>query len=555
MQKLTFTTLLFFLFTSLTAQNFSVNHGEEFKIARSKSMPVLLGIDESGIYMANYRQKRKGFTADYVNLYSLLKYDFNFKQLYDYEYDEGLEKSEVSEILLLKKKMFLFSYDFNKKEKRLLIYGTTLNKENGKMNEPLRELINSSTSAGEFLETISFTPNADSSQIIVTALFSERESQRILQLVYGFDLKRIQSASIYINQPAKFRNLFQIGQTSSGLTIANIKKFEEQEVGKKRKKNVFTDFSVEAFDGKGAKPYTISPVREKIFVVNQKVYLGEKDLFIIALYDTDKERKAIKGILLERYDAKNGTLLSSSMQSLPSELIANTEDKITGEKNDDTDDGITKNLRIRSFSINPVTQRAYVFAEIFSIESYPYTSRTAATGTIAGSSQTYSRLKFTNSDILLIETDAQFRINHINSLPKKQIQRFELAGHVSVDAAWEEAGTGLSGMSLDFYSSFGVLPYKDKMILLLNDHSANGGVTKQGANPKELIDLSNCSSYALIYDPATRAFTRKLLFINSNQPVPLMKNAYMVGNDIFLYAREPHLIRKSDFKIIKVSIK
>lgn len=558
MKKLTFATLFAFVYTSLTAQNFSINHGEEFKVARSKSMPVLLGIDETGIYMANYRQKRKGFTADYVNLYSLLKYDFNFKPVYDYEYNEGLEKSEVSEILLVRKKMFLFSYDFNRKEKTLLIYGTTLNKENGKMNEPLRELINSSTSAGESMKSILITPNADSSQIIITAIFSEKESQRVLQLVYGLDLKKIQSTSIYLNQPAKFRNLFQIGQTSSGLTIANIKKFEEEEVGKKRKKTVFKDFSVEAFDSRGTKTFTISPARENIFVVNQKIYVGGSDLFIIALYDNEKERKSVKGILLERYDAK-GTLLSSSMQALPAQLISDSDEKNTTDKkskdDEEEDEGISKNLRIRSFTVNPVTQKAYVFAEIFSIERMPYTLRTASNGSIPGSSEAYTRLKFINSDILLIETDDKFKINHINSLPKKQIQRFDLSGYVSVDAAWEEVGTGLSGMSLDFYSSFGVLHYQDKMILLMNDNPANGTVTKQGANAKELNDLSTCSSYALVYDPATRVFTRKLLFNNSKQPVPLMKNAYMVGNDIFLYAREPHLITKSDFKIIKVSIK
>lgn len=560
MQKLTLATLFLLVFTNLTAQNFSINHGEEFKIARSKSIPVLLGIDESGIYMANYRQKRKGFTADYVNLYSLLKYDFNSKPVYDYEYNEGLEKSEVSEILLFRKKMFLFSHDFNKKEKSLLIYGTTLNKENGKMNEPLRELINSSTGEGESLESIFFAPNNDSSQIIITVIFSEKESQRVLQLAYSLDLKKIQSTNINVNQPAKYRNLFQIGQTSSGLTIANIKKFEEQEIGKRRKKNVFTDFSVEAFDGRGAKTYTISPVRENVFVVNQKIYLGGNDLFIIALYDNSKERKSVKGILLERYDASKGTLLASSLQTLPAELISDTDGKIKEDKKKkdddaDADNGISKNLRIRSFTMNPVTQKAYVFAEMFSIEGMPYTSTTAATGTIPASSKMYTRLKFTNSDILLIETDSQFKINHINSLPKKQIQRYDLAGYASVDDAWEEAGTKLSGTSLDFYSSFAVLPYKDKMILLMNDNPANGTIVKPGVGAKELNDLSSCSSYALIYDPSTRLFTRKLLFNNSDQPVPLMKNAYMLGNDIFLYAREPHLLKKSDFKIIKVSIK
>jgi hypothetical protein len=193
---------------------------------------------------------------------------------------------------------------------------------------------------------------------------------------------------------------------------------------------------------------------------------------------------------------------------------------------------------------------------MFSIEAGAYTSRTAPQSSgIQGISKTYSRVRFTNSDILLIETDDQYKINYISSLPKEQIQIFEVPGYVSPDAGWEEAGTKLSGMSLDFYSSFSVFPYQDKMILLLNDNPANGAVVKQGANVKELMDLSNCSSYALIYDPKTRLFTRKLLFHNSDQPVPLMKNACMVGNDIFLYAREPHLLRKSDFKIIKVSIK
>ena len=70
MQKLTFATLFLLICTSLTAQNFSIKHGEEFKIARGKSIPVLLGIDETGIYMANYRQKRNPKADDFIeNIY------------------------------------------------------------------------------------------------------------------------------------------------------------------------------------------------------------------------------------------------------------------------------------------------------------------------------------------------------------------------------------------------------------------------------------------------------------------------------------------------------
>jgi hypothetical protein len=559
MQKLVITLLFVTFYTSVTAQNFSINHGAEFKLDRNKSIPALVGIDESGIYMANYRIKSKYLTSDYSDkIYSLIKYDFKYNQVFDHEYKDGLEKSEVSEMLLLRSNLFLFSYAFDRKEKSLRIYGTTLDKANGKMNEALSELSTSSTSTGESLQSIRFSPNADSTRIVITAIFAEKESQRILQVVCGLNLKAIQSANVLINQPSKFRSLSQIGQTQAGLTLVNIKNYEEQEVGKRRKKNVFTDFSVEAYDHKGAKSYTVSPVRPNIYVVSQKLYVGGAEFFLLALYDTDKARKSVKGVVIERYDASNGKLISSSHQPLSAQLIATINKKDTEDKKskaEDEEDGISTNLRIRSFEFNPVTQKAYVFAELFLIESATYTERTIASGTMAGSSREYSKVKFTTSDVLLIEMDNQYTIQYMTSLPKKQLQYFDLVGSVKADDSWEEFGNYFAGMSLDFYSSFAVFPYKDKMILLFNDDPANGRVVKPDAPIKELNNLRSCSSYALIYDPASRVFTRKLLFNNSSQPIPLMKLATMVGNDIFLYAREPHAIRKSDFKIIKVSIK
>lgn len=56
MQKLSFVALSFFFCSSISAKQFSINQAEEFKLIKNKHIPVLPGIDESGVSKANHTQ-------------------------------------------------------------------------------------------------------------------------------------------------------------------------------------------------------------------------------------------------------------------------------------------------------------------------------------------------------------------------------------------------------------------------------------------------------------------------------------------------------------------
>jgi hypothetical protein len=533
----------FFLFATFFSfcQNFSVQRSEEFKKSRKTSMPDLIGVDESGIYLTTFKVKTKYMTTDhYDNTYTLYKFNLQYKQLFEYEYETNLKKSEVSNILLIKKNLYLFSFLHDLKEKKYTVFGAMLNKENGKIAGELKELFSFDLSEKDDLTMLFTNPSTDSSRIIITAMHQPKKNVRSALHTKIVDLE-LNSTGMFYSGSEKQKEVIiptDIIPAKGGINIMIAKK---DEISSKY-------ITISGFTKEGNKLYNIKVDSTGKHLLNGKATMIDNNtLMFTGLYCTSSMKNEINGVLINKYDVLSGTLISSSSQTLPQGLFKNN-----GKDNE----GIPNTLRLRSVSINPKTNSPVIMAEIF------YGNSSTSTDYVTNDNSPVRKIKYTtnftfvNADLMLIETDQNLKISRVITLPKHQTQKWSLSGYYGALSSEDEGfATMYSGKSLDFYSSYKSFTYKDKMIFILNDHPGNMNVKSSVSTAKPADDLSTSTTFVLTYDFNSGALTRKALFNNSGQPIPVVKDAVLIGNEIFLYARLPHLLGKSEYEIIKIIIK
>ena len=534
-------------------QNYSVQSSEEMKISRRSSAPQIIGSDETGLYFTTFRTKRKYMTTDYYDkIYSIVKFDYKYKQLYDYEYESNLKGSEVYDIQLIKGSLYLFSYLHDRKGEKFSVFSSLINKENGKLSGELKEIGNFLLDSKDSYPLLTIYPGPDSSGIILTLSSSFGKKEKINIKTFDLNLNETNNTTIVSQSERELHFVYQVVPVKKDPVLVAETNYEYVQTGKK-KKSVYKDFTLTAYKPSGEKLYSLILDTENRYTLSGRGLINNKELIMSGLYSTNRDSKEINGVFINKYDIQQGKLLSSSYQTLSPDILKRVSDKTGGNLKSELeteDAGLSNQFRVKNILINPKTNTPLLIAEFFSVSNYSTSS------TFNGKIEYDTYFRFTNAELLLIETNEKYEISRITSLPKKQIERFRLGGfYGSIASSTTGVSTILSGRSLDFYSSFSSFIHKDKLMLIMNDHPANTGVKRQGDNARITDDLSTSSTFVLTYDFSTGLFTRKSLFNNSGQPIPLTKEAMLLGNELFLYATIPHLLGKSDFKIIKITIK
>lgn len=554
--KLSFLLLAFLLGTaSAFSQNFSVQSSEVIKISRIENVPDLIGVDETGIYLSSFSVKRKYMSTDHGdNMFRLIKYDLNYKEQFNYKYEDNLNKSEVVNIFHVKGKLYLFSFAYEKKQKIYRVYGTTLSKENGKFEAPLTEI---TSVISDFDRQVQLTPGisllSDSSAFVISLFYVDGKEEMGHIAIADLGLAKMFKASYKITEGEETSYPADLAFTKDKeLLLLECNYGPEPGSKKKSTLPVLTSFSLSKFSAEGKRVSSNKITLENKFLAKAKFRLTSKnELLLAGLFCSSPKLEEITGFLLNKYDVSSGKLVNSSELKPPAEIIRNEEAMTKAFGKGKTRDAMKNNLRVPEIINNPVTNTTVLLTEFFAFSSSWYTTSPA------GSNDYSTIFTFLNGPLLFAETDQNNQITKISSLPKNQVQKLVLPkkfGDFDIPGA-EGFATEVSGKSLDFYSSAGILFHKNKMLVLINDHPANGKVTKTSDNAKIIDDLSNSATFILTYDFATGTITRNQLFNNKGMPIPMVKDARLAGNDIFLFARLPHLLGKDDFKFIRITIK
>ncbi len=553
--------LSFFIFTFLLgttsafSQNFSVQSSEVFKRSRGESVPDLIGVNETGIYLSSFTVKRKYMSKDHGdNMFRLIKYDLNYKEQFSYKYENELNKSEVINIFLVGGKLYLFSFEYEKKQRIYRVYGTTINQDNGKFEAPLKEVtsvISDLEYQAQIVPAVEVLPG--SSSFAIYLFYREGKEDMSHIAITDFGLTRTFKTSYKMSAGDEMSSPADIALTNDkGLLLLESNYGPDPNSKKKNTEPVITSFSLSKFSVDGKRVYTNKIKLENKFLIKGKISITSKnELLLAGLFCNSSKLEEITGFVLNKYDVSSGALVNSSEFIPPADIIKNDEARKKVFGRDKTRDAMINNMRTPAIINNPVTNTTLLLTEFFSFNTSEF-----STG--PSSANDYStNFTFLNGPLLFVDTDQNNQLSKISSLPKNQVQKMVLSGEYGSSSytGAEAITTGFAGKSLDLYSSAGIHFYNDKMLILINDNPANGRVIKTTDNAKIIDDLSNSTTFILTYDFATGAITRKQLFNNSGMPIPMVKDSRLVGNDIFLFARLPNMLGKSDYKFIRITIK
>lgn len=510
-------------------------------------MPQLVCADESGLYLSKYRSKPiYGSTYFYFDrIYTLEKYDLNFKPVFSYQYKEESSDFRFEKFLLLKKRLYIFSYTYKPKEKKFTIYCSEINKETGKLLAPFKEILAAAQDLKNIAFQINIFPTTDSNDICVSLKIEDKKQQTVFCTIVNQDLKQKHTTTINTSiQPElyRIREVFIDSENLTLLAVSN-RKFKNE---KRQNRPEFSHFTVEGYDKKGQKLYEVNTGSSTRHVINQKTFLiAGKELIIAGAYNNDISKKEISGLFVDRYDIQNGKLIATASKELPKELIEQIKKRIylssTGIKDEANEEGLPNNFIIKSMFVNPITSKPTILAEVVCEYITP--------------GKEFSMATITTADVFVIEIDEKQELK-IATLPKKQVQRYQLGGlMVSFDDD-EETNYNLTNTTLDDNSSFSHFIIKDKLIFFINDNPANATVTNATEKTTDANNIKKSNFYAMGYDFTKGIFTRKFLQSNAEQPIPLTKNAFIVGNEVFFLASlSANFLSKPDFKFIKVIVK
>ena len=227
------------------AQKPTVQWGEEFKMKKGSTDLEVIYSDNSGVYLEEGHLALKSYFvigASARSSATLVKLDKNLSEVYRSDFNKELKGKEFVQFFALQNKIFMFAYDYDKREKRLDIYGVEINKSNGELVGEW--VLMNSLQKEEQKDDIDFklTLNADSTKMVVVSstIGKERNEYRIQE--YSNSLKASTKPVTITNEfdPKTFQ-LEDVLYTSNRKVILVSRLYEYQE-GKK-KKDKFLDFA------------------------------------------------------------------------------------------------------------------------------------------------------------------------------------------------------------------------------------------------------------------------------------------------------------------------
>jgi len=565
----------FFAFTS-TAQKANVTWGDEFKLKKGSTDLEVIYTDATGVYVKESHYTLKSYFvigATRRESATLIKLDKELKQLYDNNFNKELKGKEYEKFFVIKNKFYILASDYNKREKTLTLYGAEINKENGELAGEWMEM--TSWTKDDKKEDISFkaTYNTDSSRIILVSSIEGREKNNYEIKEFDINLKPLGKSIALSNEfdPKTYR-LEDVVYTQNGNVVLVGKEFEYQEGKKKKDKYLdFKNYNIRVYDNTGAQIKEINTTINSKWLMSTKLaQIPGKDLVLAAFYSNEKRGKEINGMLIQRIDPSSGEVISTSEKEINTSMITTLEDDAAADDGDEEsrkerkererlekiqneEDGFSKYMRFRNF-IYTEDKGLVILAEKYN--SYIYTSQTYSPGfnNAPGSWRSTTYRVFECGDIMMSRMDVNGKLEWLDVIPKQQREVIVLD--------YSYGGGGLYSYSyfdnngnLPFYSGFGVLPGKNTVNLIFNDHPKNNAVLQLGQKVKRISGFGKSDCFTIHLNTITGKYNRSVLFNNKETPTAMPRLSSVLNNEMYLIGKEDRLFGKTKIAIAKLSLK
>ncbi len=570
--------IFLFLVTSVLvtfSQNAKVTWGDEFKLKKGSTDLEVIRVDNSGIYVKESHLAMKSFFvigSSSRESATLIKLGKDLNEEYSSNFNKELKGKEYEKFIFVKDKLFLIASDYNKKDKTLVLYAAELDKTNGELKNDWQEIasIEKDSKKEDILTNVSL--NEDSTKMVISSSIEGREKNTYQITLVNDRLKTEKKSALITNEFEKGTyDVENIIYTTNGNILIVAREFEYREGKKKKAKFLdFKDYNICLYSGEGKKLNQINTTINGKWLISATVrQINTTDIALAAFYSNEKKGKETNGMLVQRINALNGTIVSTSDKLINASLlnVIDTDDdddeeskkerkeREKLEKAKDDEDAFSKNLRFRHILTTP-DNGLLVLAEEYN--SYTYTTSTTSgggIGTLGASRNTRTYKVFECGNIFMSKVDKDAKISWLNVLPKNQYESI-LLGSSSGPA------TGFSfyryfdpGANWPFYSGFGIVGKGNNLTILFNDHKKNDGVMQLGQKVKRVTRFGKSLTYSVNLDLLTGKYTRTNLYSNEEVTTSMPRLGLAFGSDFYIIGKEDKLLSKTRIAIGKLTLK
>jgi len=576
MKRLLSLAVMILLSSAILAQSYKVQWGEDMKIKKGSVDMEIIHADKDGVYFVEGKMRMKSYFvigATYGTAYKLLKFDRNYSLVYEKEFKRELKDRDFHSIQYMNKNLYLFAFDYNKKEKVFTVYGIKVDMATGQASGEMKLMGSFQREMKDEAFNFAFKPTEDSTRWMLVGDISNAQHTALSISIFDKELKMLEKSDIKFGFAKNTFDLEDVILTKDNKFVVMGKEFEFVETGKKKKKSVrtFKKYSLAKYNKDGVRELEVPTEVGDNFTISGKLIAAPDGKFYLAgFYASNVKKNEIAGVFLNMLDPVTGQVIKSSTQEISGAQLSQgiddgsddddeiKESKKSKQKAKEDDDEIDfgKSFVIRDVVYNPQNNGFLILSEVFKFEEYSYVEQNYNSTTKTWNSRWVTVFSYINSDMLVVNATSDGQISRINYIPKYQVESIRsYSGTTGISYGQNPNEFFAKGGGMPFYSSFTHMLYKDKLYFVFNDSERNGGVINGREKVRMISNFKKSSAFGLELDLTTGIIKRKSLFSNEDEPIVMPRFGFVSGNEMFLPAMRMKALGKTEFKMGKITIK
>ncbi len=560
--------LIHLLFSIISyGQVSTVVWGEDLKIKNDPDRVKIITADESGVYIQDAKERYYIFGE--TGNATLIKFDKSLNKVYEVNYKKDLKGKEINRLMAFKNKLFIFTDTYNKPTNEMVCYASEIDKNTGNLNGVWKEIIRLPQGKKDFYYDVKIAPSVDSSVMVVTADISNDEKSKLKVAIIDELLNQKSVTSIDIDVPGPLFAPEDIILTPDQKIIVTGNVYEEEQIKKKEKVFFFKKVSIEMYNLTGGKEMEFPTQTEGKLLKRAKVVCCKNGLiFVCGFFSYDARTKKVEGILVNKFDPKNGSLMLTGVETFDATILKDFESE--GEE-----DANSKTKRDKEPEKETEISVDYIFRKVdegndnsIIITAEKFTIVNSSYFTYVESNLPRDRYEkkilytYLCGNLLMLKIKNDGKIGFMKIVPKVQAEI-----HNSYDSDLEKVSPFDYSTNVNFiapgsgkpnFGSFNYIHQPGKLIYYINDHIKNAEVTQNGDRVKIVSNYEKSKCFSLTLDTEDGSVIREKVFSNNDQPVGMIRHGFATQNELyFLGFRENKLstLAKASIRLGKISIK
>ncbi|MGZ8558920.1 MAG: hypothetical protein ACXWWC_11320 [Chitinophagaceae bacterium] len=558
-------------------QSYNINWGDEIKLKKGTTDLDIISADNTGLYFTESRLKMKSYFvigATYGTAQKLIKFDKNYSEVFDKEYKKELKGLDYHSFQPLENDIYLFSTDYVKKEKLFKAYGAKIDKNSGDLQGDFAELGSFALESKRDDYEMKMKPIRNGKNFLMVANISGKDRVSLGISLLDRMLKIKENTVINLTFNHKEFSLQDVQYTINNKIILLGKQFEETQVGKKKKKRfVFKQYVMMIYNNKGQKEKDIAlNSGDKFIISGQLIEQADGGMLLAGFYSNTSKKEDLNGFFINKVDPQNGDISLSSFKEINAGMLGNSFEDVSDEdddtkenrkrpakaNDDDDEEEFPNNFIIKSVDINPSDNSIIITSEVSKYSYYSYTTSSYNSTTRTWNYTTNFIHKFTNQDILVINSDKDGNIKWVNALPKFQLEEIRTSSNSRGGVSFynDYSNFFAKGGGMPYYSSYASFINKNNLVIILNDHTSNNVNAQYGDKVKRVFNFKKRSNvYGISMDLVTGTMTKKFIAANNGETILMPRHGYVVKNELIVPSWRMHALAKTELKFAKITVK